>query len=129
MSNLGWYQIITTAASKVGGVPKLIGIIFGSGIFVGCGATVGICSLVENNKSKRELKKKMKLKSINYSVHTSITNNNGFTINAGDQYKIIEIIFIFQKPPNKIHDIIICFSAKNVKRFYIIFFNKNSNSI
>lgn len=61
MSNLGWYQIITTAASKVGGVPKLIGIIFGSGIFVGCGATVGICSLVENNKSKRELKKKMKL--------------------------------------------------------------------
>lgn len=92
MSNLGWYQIITTAASKVGGVPKLIGIIFGSGIFVGCGATVGICSLVENNKSKRELKKKMKLKSINYSVRTSITNNNGFTINAGDQYKIIEII-------------------------------------
>ena len=92
MSNLGWYQIITTAASKVGGVPQLIGIIFGSGILVGGGATVGICSFVDNNKTKRELKKKMKLKSINYSVHTSITNNNGFTINAGDQYKIIEII-------------------------------------
>lgn len=31
MSNLGWYQVMTTAAKKVGGPPKFVSLNFGGG--------------------------------------------------------------------------------------------------
>lgn len=35
MSNLGWYQILTTLAKKVGGTKQLIGLLIGSGALLG----------------------------------------------------------------------------------------------
>lgn len=56
MSNLGWYQWITTVSKKVGNPLKLLAIIGGGCIAVG--GTVGsvITNKYRNSKDKKELK-------------------------------------------------------------------------
>ncbi len=41
MSNLGWYQILTTMAKKVGGPKILIALLAGGGALLGGGAVAG----------------------------------------------------------------------------------------
>ena len=63
MSNLGWYQWITTASKKVGGPLNLLAIIGGSCLAVG--GTVG--SVITNKY--RDIKDKKELKTLGtYSV-------------------------------------------------------------
>ena len=50
MSNLGWYQWITTASKKVGGSLNLLAIIGGSCLAVG--GTVGSVILTQLNKKR-----------------------------------------------------------------------------
>ena len=40
MSNLGWYQILTSMAKKVGGPKQLVGMILGGGVLLGGGAEI-----------------------------------------------------------------------------------------
>ncbi len=42
MSNLGWYQILTTLAKKDGGPKQLIGLLIGSGALLGGGAVATV---------------------------------------------------------------------------------------
>lgn len=46
MSNLGWYQVITTWSKKVGGPLNLLGIVAGVGAIGGVAGTKGVEALV-----------------------------------------------------------------------------------
>ena len=56
MSNLGWYQIMTTLSKRVGGPINLAGIVFGGGALFGGGAVAG--GLLIKNKVSQKLKQK-----------------------------------------------------------------------
>ena len=52
MSNLGWYQIMTTMAKKVGGPLKLAGLLVGGGAVAGEGAVAGGVAIKKKKKKK-----------------------------------------------------------------------------
>ena len=70
MSNLGWYQWITTASKKVGGPLNLLAIIGGSCLAVG--GTVGsvITNKYRDIKDKKELKTDAEIKKIKLVLKT-----------------------------------------------------------
>ena len=41
MGNLGWYQLMTTVAKKVGGPKRLFALVLGGGAILGGGAVAG----------------------------------------------------------------------------------------
>lgn len=90
MSNLGWYQILTSMAKKVGGPKNLIGIFVGSGVIIGgvavCGAVCG------GNAIKRSLDKKKQIResAIIYTVDKEGKSNEGLLFEVGDRFKVLE---------------------------------------
>ena len=58
MSNLGWYQVMTTAAKKIGGPLKLAGLVWGSGIVIGGGTVLGGQAVAKKIGKKLDEKKK-----------------------------------------------------------------------
>ncbi|WP_405345790.1 hypothetical protein [Ruminococcus sp.] len=90
MSNLGWYQILTTIAKKVGGPKILIGLFVGGGILVGGGAVAGgnvIKKIVTENINK---KRQTKEAAIVYTVITEGKSNEGLLFEVGDTFKVLE---------------------------------------
>ena len=49
MGNLGWYQVMTTSAKRVGGPVNLLGIILGFGAIAGGGAVMGGMAIKKKN--------------------------------------------------------------------------------
>lgn len=90
MGNLGWYQIMTTAAKKVGGPQKLIGIIFGGGALFGGGAVLG-GKAIKNGINKR-LEKKNHEEEIAaiYTINKECTSKEGLVFDEGMQFKVLE---------------------------------------
>lgn len=85
MSNLGWYQRITTWSKKVGGPQNLL-IITAIGGYV-IGKSIEIC--------KKEIVKKQKQYELekNIETHTvtmSGKSNDGLIFEVGDRFKILE---------------------------------------
>lgn len=91
MSNLGWYQIMTTISKKVGGPLKLAGLLVGGGAIVGGGTVAG--GVIIKNKVKKELEKKKKEAeaTIVYTVKTERQSNEGLVFKAGEQFKVLEL--------------------------------------
>lgn len=58
MSNLGWYQVITTWSKKVGGPLNLLGIVAGVGAIGGVAGTKGVEALVGFSKRRRQQKRR-----------------------------------------------------------------------
>ena len=85
MSNLGWYQWITTASKKVGGPLNLLAIIGGSCLAVG--GTVG--SVITNKY--RDIKVKKELKTLGtYSVKKDAEIKKiKLVLKTGDQIAIL----------------------------------------
>lgn len=85
MSNLGWYQWITTASKKVGGPLNLLAIIGGSCLAVG--GTVG--SVITNKY--RDIKDKKELKTLGtYSVKKDAEIKKiKLVLKTGDQIAIL----------------------------------------
>lgn len=85
MSNLGWYQWITTASKKVGGPLNLLAIIGGSCLAVG--GTVG--SVITNKY--RDIKDKKELKTLGtYSVTKDAEIKKiKLVLKTGDQIAIL----------------------------------------
>ena len=85
MSNLGWYQWITTASKKVGGPLNLLAIIGGSCLAVG--GTVG--SVITNKY--RDIKDKKELNSlVTYFVTKDVENQIlKLVLKTGDQIAIL----------------------------------------
>ena len=91
MGNLGWYQILTTTAKKVGGPKQLIGLLIGSGAALG-GAAVIVGTTIKNMvASELEKKKKTEQAAIVHTVYTEGTSNEGLNFKIGDKFKVLEI--------------------------------------
>lgn len=87
MSNLGLYQILTTASKKVGGPLNLVAMIFGGGIVVGAGGNE-----IRNRAAKKKIaKKKEAKKSIVYKVNTEGKSNEGLLFKVGDTFKVLDV--------------------------------------
>ena len=56
MSNLGWYQILTTATKKVGGPKQLIGLLVGGGALLGGGAVACVSALLSKQNTVGDLR-------------------------------------------------------------------------
>ena len=90
MSNLGWYQILTSMAKKVGGPKRLIGILVGSGALLGGGAVAGGNALKKKIKTSLEKKKKEEEAATLYIVNTEGKSNEGLLFKVGDTFKVLE---------------------------------------
>lgn len=91
MSNLGWYQLITTWAKKVGGPKQLIGLIAGGGTLFG-GATVGGGIAIKKKISSELAKKRQEAEAaVLYTVKTGGKSNEGLLFKVGDTFRVLEI--------------------------------------
>lgn len=90
MGNLGWYQMLTTAAKKVGGPKNLIGIIFGGGALFGGGAVLGGKAIKNGINKKLEEKKHEEEIAIIYTINKECTSKEGLTFTEGMQFKVLE---------------------------------------
>lgn len=83
MSNLGWYQTLTTFSKKVGGPLNLVGGIFGTGAVIG-GAVV---AKVMNNRSRNDF---ARLEGTVFTITSTDTDGQGLTFSIGEQYKVLK---------------------------------------
>lgn len=90
MSNLGWYQVMTTLAKKVGGPLKLAGLLVGGGAALGGGAVVGGQKVAKKVNQYRDKKKKAEEAAVVYEVHTDGKSNEGLVFTVGDRFRILE---------------------------------------
>lgn len=91
MSNLGWYQIMTTAAKRVGGPRKLAGLLIGGGAVVGGSAVAGGVAIKNKVVKKLDEKKREEAAAIVYTVTTEGQSNEGLIFKVGDQFKVLEV--------------------------------------
>lgn len=91
MSNLGWYQVMTTAAKKVGGPLKLAGLVLGSGIVIGGGTVFGGQAVAKKIGKKLDEKKREAESAVIYRVHTEGKSNEGLLFSVDDTFKVLEI--------------------------------------
>jgi hypothetical protein len=90
MSNLGWYQILTTAAKKVGGPLKLVGIIFGGGALAGGGLTIGGIKIKDGISEQLEKKRKEEAAAVIYEIQKAASSKEGLSFEEGTQFKVLE---------------------------------------
>ncbi|MBO5164439.1 MAG: hypothetical protein J6B75_08410 [Ruminococcus sp.] len=90
MGNLGWYQILTTFAKKVGGPKNLIGLLLGFGAFIG-GGVVHVCTKLKKKiDTKHKKKKQLADAAIVYTVNKGGFSNEGLRFNEKDEFKVLE---------------------------------------
>ncbi len=91
MSNLGWYQIMTTVSKKVGGPLNLVKILFGGGAVAGGGIAVGTITIKNKVTKKLNEKKRKSEAAIVYTVKTDQKSNEGLSFKVGEQFKVLEV--------------------------------------
>lgn len=91
MSNLGWYQVMTTLAKKVGGPLNLAGILIGSSAAAGSAAVLFVQNVAKKVNQYRDKKKKAEESAIVYEVHTDGKSNEGLVFTVGDRFRMLEI--------------------------------------
>lgn len=86
MSNLGWYQLMTTWAKKVGGPKQFMGAIFGTG------AALGAVVVKGKNRIDRELndREKKRESAIIYTVLKDGIINEGLSFKVGENFRVLE---------------------------------------
>ena len=90
MSNLGWYQVITTWSKKVGGPLNLLGIVAGVGAIGGVAGTKGVEALVGSQKKKAAEKEKAAELLKTYTVSKVGVSNEGLQFHVGETFKVLE---------------------------------------
>lgn len=90
MSNLGWYQVITTWSKKVGGPLNLLGIVAGVGVIGGVVGTKGVEALVGSQKKKAAEKEKAAGLLKTYTVSKEGVGNEGLQFHVGETFKVLE---------------------------------------
>lgn len=91
MGNLGWYQVMTTMAKKVGGPSKLIGLLVGFGALLGGGTVAGGVAVKNKVAKKLDEKKKQEAAAIIHTVIKNGQSNEGLIFNVDDQFKVLEV--------------------------------------
>ncbi len=89
MSNLGWYQKITTASKAVGGPKRLFGLVLAGGAAVGVGGTILTQKAIKAVKSKINKKNTNHINGKIFIVTTEGIDSNGLVFKVGDNYRII----------------------------------------
>ena len=92
MGNLGWYEMMTTIAKKVGGPKNLLFIVVGSSAALSAAVTAGGGFLKKIIKSQKSKKEAIALSSVIYTVNTDISSKEGLAFKKGDQFRILELI-------------------------------------
>lgn len=87
MSNLGWYQKITTYSKKVGSPVNFLLLVAGGGYGVGRILEFGIKKTI---KGVRRKSKVIDTKNV-YTVHSHGESNEGIIFDVGDSFRILEI--------------------------------------
>lgn len=90
MSNLGWYQILTSMAKKVGGPKKLISLFIGGGFLAGGSAVAGSLAIKKTVTAKINKKRQAKEANIIYTVSIEGKSNEGLLFKVGDKFKVLE---------------------------------------
>ena len=90
MGNLGYYQIMTTVAKKVGGPIKLAGIILGTGAVLGGGAVAGVSNIKKKVSSELEKKKKIEQAAVVHTVNAEGRSKEGLHFKVGDKFKVLD---------------------------------------
>lgn len=90
MGNLGWYQILTTVAKKMGGPKNLIGIIFGGGALFGGGAVLGGSAIKNGINKKLEKKKQEREIAAVHTINKDCTSKEGLLFTEGMRFKVLE---------------------------------------
>lgn len=90
MSNLGWYQVITTWSKKVGGPLNLLGIVAGVGAIGGVAGTKCVEALVGSQKKKVAEKEKAAELLKTYTVSKEGVSNEGLQFHVGETFKVLE---------------------------------------
>ena len=91
MGNLGWYQVLTTMAKKVGGPKTLIGLLVGGGAVLGGGAVAGGSAIKQKVSSELEKKKKIEQAAVVHTVNAEGTSNEGLHFKVGDKFKVLDV--------------------------------------
>ena len=90
MSNLGWYQTLTTVAKAVGGPKRLFGLILAGGAAVGVGGTILTQKAVKAVKNIINKKNTCNIENQKiFVVLTEGVDSNGLVLKVGDNYKIL----------------------------------------
>lgn len=89
MGNLGWYQMMTTAAKAVGGPKKLLALLIAGGAVVGTGFTLSVQAIIKKAKSEKNRQREMVKETI-YEVIADGKDSGGLEFCAGDKYRILE---------------------------------------
>lgn len=90
MSNLGWYQVLTSMAKAAGGPKQLLGKTLGLGAILGGGAVFLGSFLKKKITDEIEKKKILEEAAIVYTVNMEGKSNEGLLFEAGDTFKVLE---------------------------------------
>ena len=90
MSNLGWYQILTSLAKKVGGPKNLIALIAGGGAILGGGTVAAGGALKKKIIAEYQRKLQAADAAVIYTVNEEGKSNEGLVFNVGDTFRILE---------------------------------------
>lgn len=90
MSNLGWYQVMTTFAKKVGGPRQLGGLFLGSGALLGGGIVAGGIAVKKKIDKELYIKKRIADAAVVYTVKKEGRSNEGLFFAVGDKFKVLE---------------------------------------
>ena len=90
MGNLGWYQIMTTVAKRVGGPLKLAGLLVGGGALAGGGAVAGGVAIKKKVDSALDKKKQEAEAAVVHTVTTTGQSNEGLLFKEGEQFRVLE---------------------------------------
>lgn len=90
MSNLGWYQKITSVSKKVGGPKRLLAMVFGTGALAGVGIEK-LSKKASNTNNIKEDNKAIVDCNIIYTVETDGVSNEGLRFKKGDTFRVLEV--------------------------------------
>ena len=90
MGNLGWYQLLTTAAKAVGGPKRLVGLFVAGGAVVGTGCTLLTQKVIKRVTVHKNIKTSSCLeKEKTFVVFSESTDDSGLEFKVGDKYKVL----------------------------------------
>lgn len=90
MSNLGWYQGITTLSKKCGGPLKFMVILAGGGFAAGIVLCKGTEGIISSMKEKAKIKKKKEKLLKTYTVSKDGKSNEGLQFRIGETFIVLE---------------------------------------
>lgn len=90
MSNLGWYQVMTTVAKKVGGPKQLFALVVTASFTIGGTVTAGVIKIKDKLSTQLDKKKKAATAEKTYTVKAESKSKEGLLFKAGDTFRILE---------------------------------------